>query len=83
MSWKIVITPITVPKNPNIGAIDAMMARMEVFFSRFEISNLPEFSMAPLMSSKGLPMRTIPFPIMRATGVLVVAQRFLAESNFP
>ena len=48
-----------------------MVANILVFFSSLYNSKLPAFSIAVLMSSKGFPIRDIPFSINRATGELV------------
>ena len=55
----------------------------ELDLSSFDTSRLPTFSMAAFTSGNGLPMRCMPFSIMRATGVFSLRQSDMAESTFP
>ena len=66
--------PVTVPKNPNIGAPLEMVAMIDKPFSSLATSMFPVFSMAACTSATGRPIRVIPFSIIRAEGVFVMRQ---------
>ena len=71
-----------------IGILFVMLAvALFLYFERlFAIkaaSKVPAFSIALLISSRGLPIRETPFSIRRATGVFDCTQSILAASKRP
>ena len=75
--------PTTVPRNPIIGAPPAIVARIGRPFSSFDTSRLPTFSIELFTSLSGRPIRSIPFSTIRAIGVLVERQSWIAAEIFP
>ncbi len=75
--------PITVPRNPSIGAPPAMVARMGRPFSRRATSRLPVFSTAVWMSLSGRPILSRPFSTRRAVGLSYLPQRVIADLVLP
>ena len=75
--------PVTVPRNPIIGAPPAIVARIGSPFSSLATSVLPVFSIAVCMSDSGLPILEMPFSTSLATGESYFSQRDRADLSLP